>query len=36
MQSVARLKDFSAPLKYKATRSKFEGRIIKSYTVEDF
>ena len=32
-QSVARLDGFSAPLRYKA---KFEGRIIKSYTVEDF
>ena len=32
-EAVARLKDFSAPLRYKA---KFEGRIVKSYTVEDF
>ena len=32
-EAVARLRDFSAPLRYKG---KFEGRIIKSYTVEDF
>ena len=32
-EAVARLRDFHAPLRYKA---KFEGRIVKSYTVEDF
>ena len=33
LRAVQFLRDFSAPLRYKA---KFEGRIIKSYTVEDF
>ena len=33
IEAVARLRNFSAPLRYKG---KFEGRIIKSYTVEDF
>ena len=31
--AVARLRSFAAPLRYKG---KFEGRIIKNYTVEDF
>ena len=33
LAAVKRLRNFSAPLRYKG---KFEGRIVKSYTVEDF